>query len=339
MDLIIRRLVLSIIILFIGTTFSLLVSKLIKNILKNVTKRTSTDIDDFLVHAASRATTQLGITLTISLAWNYLPVEESLNNYFINFIRFVVVIIIIRLINVILIKILNQWTLAIKDSSISSMVRSVIPLTRATTWSIGIVLYLQNIGVQMAAIWALLSAGGIGAGLALKEPVQEFFEYITILLDKPFQNGEFIHIQGVWAKVERVGVRSTRLRSINGEIIVMSNSSLTNGIISNYAQMENRRIVHKIGVVYETSTEHIKLIPTLVKEIIDNTEDAIYDRCHFISFGDFSLDFEIVYFIPNNNYLKAMDAQQRININIMEKFKELGINFAFPTQTIHVDNN
>ena len=128
----------------------------------------------------------------------------------------------------------------------------------------------------MAAIWALLSAGGIGAGLALKEPVQEFFEYITILLDKPFENGQFIHVDGVWASVERVGVRSTRLRSINGEIIVLSNSALTNGKISNYGEMEYRRLVHKLGVVYETPVLKMKKIPGLIKEIIDSTEDAVF---------------------------------------------------------------
>ena len=102
----------------------------------------------------------------------------------------------------------------------------------------------------MTAIWALLSAGGIGAGLALKDPVQEFFEYITILLDKPFQKGEFIKSDSVLGMVERVGVRSSRIRSINGEVIVMSNSALTNGIISNYAQMEKRRLVHKLSLIH-----------------------------------------------------------------------------------------
>ena len=96
------------------------------------------------------------------------------------------------------------------------MISSLTPLVKAFTWTIGSIFYLQNIGVQMTAIWALLSAGGIGAGLALKDPVQEFFEYITILLDKPFQKGEFIKSDGVLGMVERVGVRSSRIRSING---------------------------------------------------------------------------------------------------------------------------
>tara|TARA_B100000700_G_C14604629_1_gene650736 strand:- start:57 stop:653 length:597 start_codon:yes stop_codon:yes gene_type:complete len=193
-------------------------------------------------------------------------------------------------------------------------------------------------GVQMTAIWALLSAGGIGAGLALKEPVQEFFEYITILLDKPFQNGQFIHIDNIWAKVERVGVRSTRLRSINGEAIVMSNSRLTNGVISNYAEMQNRRLVHKLGVVYETDHSKMIKIPEIIKSIIDTTENAIFDRCHFIKFGDCSLDFELVYFISTSNYLSAMTAQQKINLEIMKRFEEEEIEFAFPTQTLNLNN-
>ena len=189
----------------------------------------------------------------------------------------------------------------------------------------------------MAAIWALLSAGGIGAGLALKEPVQEFFEYITILLDKPFQSGQFIHIDNIWAKVERVGVRSTRLRSINGEAIIMSNSRLTNGVISNYAEMKRRRLVHKIGVIYDTSYDQIKRIPNLLKDIVDNTENANFDRCHFIEFSSSSLDFELVYYIPTSNYVAAMAAQQEINLEIMKRFKSENISFAFPTRTLYIN--
>jgi len=219
------------------------------------------------------------------------------------------------------------------------MISSLTPLIKALTWTIGSIFFLQNIGVQMTAIWALLSAGGIGAGLALKDPVQEFFEYITILLDKPFQKGEFIKSDGVLGMVERVGVRSSRIRSINGEVIVMSNSALTNGIISNYAQMKKRRLVHKLGVVYETSPKLMKLIPTIIKKIVEETKDASFDRCHFTDFGDFSLNFELVYYIPTNNYLAAMEAQQSINLKIIEEFATNNIEFAFPTQTLNIESN
>jgi len=139
--------------------------------------------------------------------------------------------------------------------------------------------------------------------------------------------------------VERVGVRSSRIRSINGEVIVMSNSALTNGIISNYAQMEKRRLVHKLGVVYETSPKLMKLIPKIIQRIVDETKDASFDRCHFTDFGDFSLNFELVYYIPTNNYFAAMEAQQSINLKIIEEFAANNIEFAFPTQTLNIESN
>ena len=220
------------------------------------------------------------------------------------------------------------------------MISSLTPLIKAFTWTIGSIFYLQNIGVQMTAIWALLSAGGIGVGLALKDPAQEFFEYITILLDKPFQKGEFIKTKtGVLGSVEAVGVRSSRIRSINGEIIVVSNSSLTNGIISNYAQMQKRRLVHKLGVVYETIPSMMKIIPSIIEKIVTETDNATFDRCHFTDFGDFSLNFELVYYIPTNNYLAAMEAQQSINLRIIEEFSLNKIEFAFPTQTLNIERN
>ena len=102
--------------------------------------------------------------------------------------------------------------------------------------------------------------------------------------------------------------------------------------------MEYRRLVHKLGVVYETPHSKMREIPNIIKAIIEGTEDAVFDRCHFIEFGDFSLDFELVYYIPTNNYLRAMEAQQKVNLNIMKVFQEENISFAFPTQTLHLAN-
>ena len=117
----------------------------------------------------------------------------------------------------------------------------------------------------------------------------------------------------------------------------MSNSRLTNGVISNYAEMKKRRLVHKLGVVYEPTYEQTKSIPMMIKNIVDKTENAIFDRCHFIEFANSSLDFELVYYIPTSDYLQAMSAQQEINLEIMKKFKNENISFAYPTQTIHIN--
>ena len=330
----------AILIFLIGIFSTILISKVSKIFFKRIINRTKTDFDDFIFEAITRTIKPIGILLSIYFTIDYLSVNDvTFISVLLNIEKLLILIIIIKALNKILIRLLSEATNKINDSSLSSMISSLTPLTKAFTWTIGSIFYLQNIGVQMTAIWALLSAGGIGAGLALKDPVQEFFEYITILLDKPFQKGEFIKADGVLGMVERVGVRSSRIRSINGEIIVMSNSSLTNGMIANYAQMKKRRLVHKLGVVYETPPEIMRRIPLILKKIVINTDSATFDRCHFTDFGDFSLNFELVYYIPTNNYFAAMEAQQNINLRIMEEFKLNNIEFAFPTQTLQIDRS
>jgi len=323
-----------------GIVSTILIAKISKIFFKRITNRTKTDFDDFIFESLNSTIKPIGILLSTYFAIDYFSISDiTFVSVLLNIKKLLILIIIIKALNKILIRLLSEATSKINDSSLSSMISSLTPLTKAFTWTIGSIFYLQNIGVQMTAIWALLSAGGIGAGLALKDPVQEFFEYITILLDKPFQKGEFIKADGVLGMVERVGVRSSRIRSINGEIIVMSNSSLTNGRIANYAQMKKRRLVHRLGVVYETSPEIMKKIPLILKNIVSNTDNATFDRCHFTDFGDFSLNFELVYYIPTNNYIAAMEAQQKINLKIMEEFKFNNIEFAFPTQTLQIDRS
>ncbi len=311
-------------------------ARLSKKYLRKIVTKTTSETDDYIVKIITENIRPLGLVISCSIAWQALEIKGYLNTAFNILAKLIILILVVRVLNRVSIRLVKSWSQKLDDPAVRTMLRSLSPMIGASIWTIGIVFYLQNVGVQMAAIWAILSAGGIGAGLALKEPVQEFFEYITILLDKPFQDGQFIHINGIWAKVERVGVRSTRLRSINGEIIVMSNSNLTNGVISNYAEMEKRRLVHNLGVVYDTPYEKMKKIPDLIKAIVEETDNANFDRCHFIKFGNSSLDFELVYYIPNNNYLLAMGAQQKINLEIMRVFEEEKIDFAFPTQTINL---
>ncbi len=323
----------------IASLLTLVAARLLRLAMSRITSRTKSGTDDYIAEVIIKTIKPLGLLISASVAWSILPIEEGINIAFTGIVKLLSLLLIVRLINNISLRLINSWASRIEDSSVSQMLLSLSPMIRALFWCLGAVIYLQNMGVQMAAIWALLSAGGIGAGLAIKEPVQEFFEYITILLDKPFENGQFIHIDDIWATVERVGVRSTRLRSLNGEIIIMSNSSLTNGIIANYGEMNSRRLVHNIGIIYGTKAEKVKKIPEMIKSIIDSTQDAIFDRCHFVEFGDFSLNFELVYYIPTNNYLVAMEAQQSINLGIMQKFEKENIEFAFPTQTLHMSKD
>ena len=340
MKIVTENILLAISIFFIGILLSIITSKLSKVFFQRISKRTKTNLDDFIFEVISGTIKPVGFLLSAYFSIDYFFENEiTFISVLLNIKKLIILIIIIKALNKVIIKSLIDSTSNVNDASISSMISSLTPLIRASTWTIGSIFFLQNLGVQMTAIWALLSAGGIGAGLALKDPVQEFFEYITILLDKPFQKGEFIKSGDILGMVERVGVRSSRIRSINGEVIVISNSALTKRIISNYAQMSQRRLVHKLGVVYETSPSLMKMIPKIIEKIIEETNDASFDRCHFTDFGDFSLNFELVYYIHTNDYLAAMEAQQSINLRIIEEFSANKIEFAFPTQTLNIESN
>lgn len=119
-------------------------------------------------------------------------------------------------------------------------------------------------------------------------------------------------------------------------MLVFSNSDLTDSRLRNYKLMEKRRVVFRIGVVYQTKLSQIKEIPKIIKNIITNTKDATFDRAHFFSYGDFSLIFEVVYYVIGGDYNKYMDIQQEINFAIKEEFEKRGIDFAYPTQTVYL---
>ena len=319
-----------------GGLLSLLVARFFGVVFGRLTRKTSSETDDFIVQVIVETIPILGWVVSASWAWWLIPTAPEADRVVFTVAKLILVIFLVRLVNRISLRLLQRSAIHSGDPAVGSMLRALAPMLRALVWCVGAVLYLQNIGVQMAAIWALLSAGGIGAGLALKQPVSEFFEYITILLDKPFQTGQFINVGEVWGTVERVGVRSTRLRSVNGEAIVMSNSALTSSVVANYGEMQERRLIYRLGVTYDTSHAVLERIPGLLKAIVEQGGDARFDRAHFVAFNSSSLDFELVYFVPSNDYIQAMEAQQRINLDIVQRFAQERIEFAFPTQTLHV---
>ena len=270
----------------------------------------------------------LGWLISAVIAWQRLPLQLDADWAVLAAVKLVVAILLVRLVNRIGSRLLQSWAHRQGDAAVSSMLRSLKPLLRAGVWALGAALYLQNLGVQMAAIWALLSAGGIGAGLALKQPVAEFFDYITILLDKPFSTGQQIRVNGITATVERVGVRSTRLRSLNGEAIVMSNSALTRSVIANFGDMEQRRLVVRLGLSFDTDSTTLDGLSAHLRELVERCPGARFGRCHFVGFAEQSFEFELVYFVDSPDYATALDTQERVNLEIVRLFNNNGIHFA-----------
>ena len=136
--------------------------------------------------------------------------------------------------------------------------------------------------------------------------------------------------------MEVVGIKTTRIRSLGGEQVVFSNTELLKQTISNYKRLMERRIVFTFGVTYETTAEQAAAIPGIVKQVVTQSGRLRFDRAHFKSFGESSLDYEVVYIVLDPDYNLYMDEQQRINLELMRAFEKLGIGFAFPTRTVYV---
>lgn len=209
-------------------------------------------------------------------------------------------------------------------------------LINFTIWVIALVFLLDNLGVKISAVVAGLGIGGIAVALAAQAILGDLFSYFVIFFDKPFEIGDFIIVGDKMGAVEMIGIKTTRLRAIGGELLVFSNKDLTDSRVHNFKKMERRRVVFKLGVIYQTPSEKLKAIPQLVKGIIDSQVDATFDRAHFASYGDFSLNFEFVYYVIGADYAKYMDIQQAINLAIFETFEREEIEFAYPSQTLFV---
>jgi len=215
-------------------------------------------------------------------------------------------------------------------------INGLLVISKVAIWGLGVVFLLDNLGFEISAVVAGLGIGGIAVALAAQNILGDLFSFVSILFDRPFEVGDFIIVGDFLGVVEYVGIKTTRIRSLSGEQLVFSNNDLTGSRVRNYKRMEERRVAFKIGTTYDTSLEHVREIPGIIREIIEKMEDVRFDRSHFASFGDFSLIFETVYYIMGNDYTLYMDIQQQINLAMKEEFGRRGIEFAFPTQTLHI---
>jgi len=207
---------------------------------------------------------------------------------------------------------------------------------QTAVWSLVVLLILDNLGVDITALVAGLGIGGVAVALALQNILGDLFASLSIVLDKPFVVGDFLMVGEFLGSVEKVGLKTTRLRSLSGEQLVFSNNDLLSSRIRNFGRMYERRVVFSIGVTYDTSRDRLRLVPGIVREAVEAEEGTRFDRSHFSKYGDYSLNFESVYYVLSADYNAYMDVQQSINFAIHRRFEEEGIEFAYPTQTLHL---
>ncbi|MCB0719724.1 MAG: mechanosensitive ion channel family protein [Bacteroidetes bacterium] len=205
-------------------------------------------------------------------------------------------------------------------------------------WAILFIVALDNFGIDITALITGLGIGGIAIALAVQNVLQDLLAYISIVVDKPFMHGDFLIVDSYLGSVEHIGLKTTRLKSLSGEQLVISNKDLLGSRIRNFKRLYERRIAFEVGVTYDTPREKLEKIPKMITDIVESQEDIRFDRSHLKAFGDFAITFETVYFVLVPDYAIYMDRQQAMNLAIHKAFEENGIEFAFPTQSLHIES-
>ncbi|MCC6738513.1 MAG: mechanosensitive ion channel family protein [Planctomycetia bacterium] len=209
-------------------------------------------------------------------------------------------------------------------------------LARIAVWTVVLLLALDNLGVRITALLAGVGIGGIAVALALQNILGDVFASVSILLDRPFEVGDFLVTGDVLGTVERIGLKTTRIRSLSGEQVVVANADLLASRIRNFKRMSERRVVFSVGITYGTPPERVEEVPAILRGIVERAAPGRlrFDRAHFQKFGDFALVYEVVYHVLSPDYNAYMDIQQAINLGVYREFAEKRIEFAYPTQTI-----
>ncbi len=310
-------------------------------VLKKLTllaKKNRVKWDDVLVAELSNISRSYYFLLAFYAAVLITPIV----NFLVNFIHYLLLVCTTYYAMKILHGILNHFTGIQIDKHTQeehaqreSLKKLVAGAINVTLWVLAALFLLSNFGFDISSLLAGLGIGGLAIALALQTVFGDLFATIALYFDKPFKVGDFIVVGSDSGTVDYIGLKSTRIKTLQGQELTIPNRELTNARVNNYKRMDRRRISFNIGVTYETSIKKLKKIPGIVSQIIKKTEGVQLDRIHFKEFGPYSLNFEAVYYVLNPDYNWYMDKNQEIMYNIKSDFAKEQIEMAYPMQVIY----
>jgi len=222
------------------------------------------------------------------------------------------------------------------DIGARATIRAVGYAGRFVLWALLLVTALDNFGIEITGLITGLGISGIAVALAVQNILGDLFAALAIVVDKPFVVGEFIIVDNVMGTVEHIGLKTTRLRSLSGEQVILSNADLLRSRIRNFKRMQERRIVFHIDVIYGTPPDLVDRIPTIIRAVIESQEKVRFDRSHFLTWMESSLRFETVYWVLEPDFGKYADRQHAINVELLRRFAAEGIRFALPSRRVYV---
>ncbi|MEY2644620.1 MAG: hypothetical protein RLZZ124_1721 [Cyanobacteriota bacterium] len=211
-----------------------------------------------------------------------------------------------------------------------SGVKALLPMLRTMVWLLGALVFLQNQGLQLTAVVGALAGAGLGIGFALQGPARDFFTYVTILLDRPWRIGDLLRFDDVTGRVLQVGLRSTQLRSVDGELVIVANSELLTKTIRNYGDQQERRVLQRLVLRRDSPTDAVSRLLAIASTAVAASGEARFERCHLLELSPLGLVFELCYFLSTREPVAAAAAQQRINLDLLRQLRLNGLELAEP---------
>jgi len=303
---------------------------------ERVTKKTETGWDDAVVMIVRTIKPPFYWYVAFYVALRYLDIEGVARRA----VSFILVAWLVYQVIValrILVDYYVEQRLSQKDKGAQAATHLIHSLVNVTLWVLGGLFLLQNFGVNVTSLIAGLGIGGIAIALAAQNVLADLFSSLAIFFDKPFVPGDFVEVGTSKGTVQKIGIKTTRIKSIDGEEIVVPNTEMTGAVLKNMGRMKERRVLFTLGVVYETPTAKLKKIPGLVEEVVRRQDQVKFDRVHFKEFADSALVFEVVYKVKGREYEMYMDFNEKIMFGIKEAFDNEQIEMAYPTQMLYVN--
>jgi small-conductance mechanosensitive channel len=302
-----------------------------------IAQRTATDIDDVLVDLLRNVRAYFVYALALAAAAQALVLPANVHPW-INRLALTALVFQVGVWgNALIAYAIHHWQGKQEGAQVSSTTLNAFAIfLRVVLWAILILFGLNAAGLPVTSLITGLGIGGVAVALALQNILGDLFAALSIVIDKPFDVGDPISVDAMAGTVEHIGLKSTRVRSVDGEQIVVGNADLLRSRLRNFRRMRERRVLFTLGLNYETPPDVTARIPAVIREIISQVPKARFDRCHFVRFEASALVFEIVYWVTTPDYLDFRDTLHAINLAILARFEKEGIEFAFQTHTVHV---
>jgi len=307
--------------------------------LEKLSEMTKNDLDGLLIDVLQSVRWWFYIYLSFWIALLFLDIGSVVQNIFDAVLIILIVYQVVRGAGYVVEYLVGkQFKQAPKgqENSIASLLSK---LVRGILWVLGFLFVLQNLGIDVTSLIAGLGIGGIAIALALQNILSDLFSSLSIYFDKPFQVGDFIAVGELMGTVEHIGIKTTRLRSLQGEEIIMANRDLTDARIQNYRGMAEWRGAFSVGVTYDTAPDSLDEIKQMIEDVVAEQEGARFERANATRFAESAINFDVVFYSQTNDYNKHLEVQHAIHTELKRRFNDRRIDIAFPTRTIYLNNS